>query len=152
MPLLLTACVGFISCFILWKIAHRLSENTGEKEKLETANPFELWPAIKFGILFAIILFVSKAAQQYLGNQGVYISSMLAGIADVDAITLSLSNLAGNTISDEVATRGIMIAALSNTAVKALLVFWLGRPRMIRYALPSFVVIMAAGVIMAYFV
>ena len=58
------------------------------------ANPFELGQAIRFGLLFGVVTFVAKAAQVYLGDAGLYLAGALAGLTDVDAIALSMAQLA----------------------------------------------------------
>jgi uncharacterized membrane protein (DUF4010 family) len=55
------------------------------------ANPFSLGPALRLGAVFTIVLFVTRAARQYLGNGGVLASGALSGLVDVDALTLSLA-------------------------------------------------------------
>jgi uncharacterized membrane protein (DUF4010 family) len=84
------------------------------------SNPFELGPALRFGLLYAFILVVSRAAHLELGDRGALLSALVAGIADVDAITLSLSELsrAGQGLSLETAAAGVVVAAMANTALK----------------------------------
>jgi uncharacterized membrane protein (DUF4010 family) len=53
--------------------------------------------------------------------------SAFSGIADVDAITISLSRLVGAEISFTLATRGILLAALVNTIFKAILAIAVSR-------------------------
>ena len=114
------------------------------------SNPFELWPAIQFGLLFGLILFISKAAQEFAGTAGVYVSSAVAGLTDVDAITLSLSNLAGEAISKTVAARGITLAALANTAVKAFITATAGSSALRRYTLPIFAAMIVSGIVVSF--
>jgi uncharacterized membrane protein (DUF4010 family) len=126
--------------------------SNGDNEKMEFTNPFELGPAITFGILFAVILFVSRAAQIYLSELGLYMSSLAAGIADVNAITLSMATLSRGQggIDPQVATRAIVLATVSNTFFKGLIVMgW--STKMLRLAiLPGFVLILTAGVLVAF--
>ena len=88
---------------------------------------FTLKPALKFGLFFALILFLSKGAQIYLGTKGIYLTSIFSGLADVDAITLSMAKLASNGIvTEKVASSAITMAAMSNTLVKGGIVYFLG--------------------------
>lgn len=145
-PLLAAAGVGLAACAYLW-----FTEHTSEQGEVAVSNPFELGPAIKFGLLFAVILFISKAAQAYLGNAGVYLSSIVAGLTDVDAITLSMTRLASEaTISHVTAARAIVLAAMSNTAVKAGIVATMGASSLRRHVLPTFAVILITGVVIAF--
>jgi uncharacterized membrane protein (DUF4010 family) len=71
-------------------------------------------------LIFGAVLFAAKAAQIYIGRGGVFVSSALAGLADVDAIALSLADLhRGDGISVATATTGIAVAAIANTVTKA---------------------------------
>ncbi|MBI2395683.1 MAG: MgtC/SapB family protein [Deltaproteobacteria bacterium] len=82
-------------------------------------NPFELASALKFGALYAVVLLGAKAAEHYLGHRGVYVSALVAGLADVDAITLSIAELHRGGLSASSATTGIVLAVCANTVVKA---------------------------------
>lgn len=122
----------------------------GAKKKKDSSvnlhNPFELLSAIKFGLIFAVILFVSKAAQIYLGSNGVYLAAALAGLTDVDAITLSMANLAKTTISESTAATAIIIAITMNTIVKASIAISLGAAALRKYTLPGFGAVLIAGI------
>ncbi len=100
-------------------------------------NPFELGEAIKFGLLFGLVLFAAKAAQVYLGSAGLYLAGALAGLTDVDAISLSMANLAQALPGEATAAaQTILIAVLSNTLVKGGLVAVLGHPALRKNMLP----------------
>jgi uncharacterized membrane protein (DUF4010 family) len=61
----------------------------------------------------------------------VYATAFFSGLADVDAMTITLSRLAAEgTVSTQVATTGIVIAAIANTFVKAALAWVLGTHRL----------------------
>lgn len=49
--------------------------------------------ALLIGLLYAVILLAANAARLYLGDTGVYLSSIVSGLVDVDAITLSMAEL-----------------------------------------------------------
>ncbi|MDX1613893.1 MAG: MgtC/SapB family protein [Candidatus Promineifilaceae bacterium] len=118
-----------------------------DEEDVSITNPFELRPAITFGLLYGIILLLAQAAQLYFGDAGVYISSIVSGLADVDAITLSLSELSrSGSLANSVAVRAIVLAAMSNTVVKGALVLSTGSHSLRRTLAPGFVLILAAGI------
>lgn len=90
-------------------------------------NPFELGEAIKFGLLFGVVTVAAKAAEVYIGEKGLYIAGAMAGLTDVDAISLSMANLAtADAESLKVAAHTIVIAVLSNTLVKTGMAVFLG--------------------------
>ena len=111
-------------------------------ESVPLTNPFSLTSAMKFALVFAAVLLAVKLAQTYWQGRGSYAVAALAGLTDVDAITLSMAEYAKGTQPDPaaqskstqpaagnpaaVATNAIIIAAISNTLVKCGLVLFLG--------------------------
>ena len=141
-PMAAATVVGVGYCIYLY-----LAQRTDEEGEVNFSNPFELGPAIKFGLLYAVILLVSKAAQTYLGETGVYLSSTVAGLAGVDAITLSMAELSGpaGDLALKTAGRAIVLAAMSNTAVKGSIVLTSGSPTLRRVLWPAFALMLIAG-------
>ncbi len=86
-------------------------------------NPFELLPALQFGLLLAAIMLLSKAFYAWLGEEGIYLLTIFSSLGDVDAIVLSLAKMAQVELSEELAVRAIVLAAVVNTVVKGGLVF-----------------------------
>lgn len=110
-----TMCVaGGVLAYIMYR---RRKEVAGG-ERVSVKNPFALGPALKFGALFAVILVAVKAAQDYAGDRGLYVSSVIAGTTDADAITLSVANLHAQGLATDVAALAITLAAVTNTLVK----------------------------------
>jgi len=142
-------CVGLVYAIYLY-----FSQTAIDEEELSLSNPFELGPAIKFGLIYALVLLLSKAAQVYIGDQGLYITSFLAGLADVDAITLSIADLTrigGGTplLTGKIA---IVLAAISNTASKGVLVFSLGSKALRKYIWPVLLLMLIIGLIFIFFI
>jgi len=82
-------------------------------------NPFSLTSAVKFGLLFAAVLLLVAGVQRHFPGRGYYLVAALAGLTDVDAITLSMASVARDGGADvAVAARAIVLAALANTLVK----------------------------------
>lgn len=119
-PLLILLIISLVVSYFLWKKAKYV------KGKIELKSPFTLVPALKFAVIFAVILAAVELAKIYLGSNGVYLASFLAGLADVDAITLSLSELAKTTLDETVAVKGILIATLTNVGIKGGLAYFMG--------------------------
>jgi len=87
---------------------YRRSSTEIEGRHPVAGNPFRLAPALKFGAVFAAIMFVSKAAAVEFGGQGVYWASAAGGTVDADAVSVSVASLlAGGTISAVTATPGV---------------------------------------------
>lgn len=110
-------------------------------------NPFRLRPALFFGAIFAIVLLVSQSANTWFGDSGIYATAFLSGLADVDAITLTLSALeADGEISPSVATTGIVIGAIANTLVKAGLALLLGTVKLARRVIIALGIVSVVGI------
>lgn len=99
-------------------------------------NPFELLPALRFAALLSAILLLVEVGRRLFGDAGIYAVALLSGLADVDAITLSLARAAQGELDPGVASRGIALAALSNSLVKAGLVVLVGGKRLALQTLP----------------
>jgi uncharacterized membrane protein (DUF4010 family) len=111
-------------------------------------NPFSLTAAIRFAALFAAVMLVVALVQHYLPGRGLYAVAALAGLTDVDAITLSMASCAGDgTCTPQNAVGSIVIAALTNTLVKAGMVFSLGATSMRAPILAASGAIVAAGLL-----
>jgi uncharacterized membrane protein (DUF4010 family) len=113
-------------------------------------NPFSLTEATKFALFFAGVLLVVALAQQHFPGQGLYFVAALAGLTDVDAISLSMASYAKSGGDPGVAVNAIVIAALSNTLVKLGLVAGLAAASLkARTAVAAAVLLAAAGVLIA---
>lgn len=86
---------------------------------LEPGNPSELKPAVLFGVLYAVVLLVLAAAEDLLGDTGLFVAAFLSGLTDVDAITLSTARLvATEGLDPSTGWRVILVGALSNLVFK----------------------------------
>lgn len=133
--------VSVLSCAFLYT-------RRGEDEKgsvTSGSNPFELGEAVKFGLLFGLVTVAAKAAQVYLGSAGLYIAGAVAGLTDVDAIALSMANLASQPDMLGVAARTILIAILANTMTKTSMAASVGSPELRRKILPLATLLLLAG-------
>jgi uncharacterized membrane protein (DUF4010 family) len=106
---------------LIWLWRRDGKNGTGQDRRLELKNPLQLGMALQFGLLLAVILVLAEAMKQWFGNQGVYILSVISGLMDVDAITLSLSKSARSSLEGEVAVTGIVLACATNTLFKGIL-------------------------------
>ncbi|HKY95463.1 MAG TPA: MgtC/SapB family protein [Kiloniellales bacterium] len=112
-PLLGLVIGSLAGTFLLWR---GRAEKT---EELPLGNPFELGPALKFGLLLAIIMMAAEALPRWLGDSGVIAVGALAGMTDVDAISLSLATQVNEGhIAVELAAWGVLAAVGVNTLVK----------------------------------
>jgi uncharacterized membrane protein (DUF4010 family) len=124
-----------------------VSARSDESSDLEFSNPVDLAAAVKFGLLYALILLVTRSAQIYSGEAGVLVSSFISGLADVDAITLSMSELSrSGGLSLGTASQAIVIAAMANTLVKGGIVLTMGAAALRKALWPGLLLIVLAGI------
>jgi len=136
------AFAGFLFCLVIWK-----KSGKEKGEEIEHKNPFNILPAFKFGLIFAVIVLIARISEVIAGDSGVYIISVLTGLSDVDPITLTMSQISRDDPSKlNQATIAITLAAFSNTAMKAGLACFLGSKRFRLTVLLGFGVILFAGV------
>jgi uncharacterized membrane protein (DUF4010 family) len=117
------------------------------EEEVPLKNPFSLTAAAKFAAVFAVILFAVAAARQLLPRRGIYLVAGLAGLTDMDAITLSMAGVARQGNELRLAANAIIIAALSNTVVKGGIVTILGSRGLKRRILAGLIASLVVGVL-----
>ena len=144
-PMISMAITGLGIAFIFYK---RKKGGKKKAKEIEIEQPFALKPALKFGLLFLLVLLVSKITQLIFGKVGIYATSILSGLADVDAITLSMASLSKTGgISNFVATTAIFLATVSNTLVKAGMIYFLGNKKFGKIILGVFLLMLFIGLI-----
>jgi uncharacterized membrane protein (DUF4010 family) len=114
-----------VACYVAagyfwWRSGNAPSSET------RVSNPFEIRTALLFAGLIAALMVLSRALADAFGDAGVYLLAAASGIADVDAITLSLAGMAGDSLAMRSAALAILVAAFVNTAVKGGLAFGIG--------------------------
>ena len=126
-PMLAATAAGSVAALLLWRGA---KTDSAAGSDIKPRNPFEFGTALKFGIFLALVMLASQGLKAWLGETGILIAGLVSGLADVDAITLSLTRLAGTDPSLAIAAAGIAIAAGANTVVKSGIAFVAGGRRM----------------------
>jgi uncharacterized membrane protein (DUF4010 family) len=112
----------------------------------EYRNPLGLRDSLKFAAFYALIVYLVKAGQARYGEKGIDTVSALSGLMDLDAIALSLTRMAGEGGILEIAVKGILIATVANTAVKAGVVAIWGSSRLKLLVLPVLAVTAVVGI------
>jgi uncharacterized membrane protein (DUF4010 family) len=133
------------AAFWLWRKGDK--QDDAGAQHIALPNPFELRPALKFAGLLAALMLASRAAVEWFGDRGIYALALLSGAADVDAITLSLAQLASGGLGETTALHGIVFAAISNSVAKGVLVGVIGGRAMGRAVGAAFAVIAVTGLV-----
>lgn len=83
-------------------------------------NPFALLPALKWGAVMVAVMLLAAFAREYLGDRGVVAVAAASGLADVDAITLTVTrSVQLGELGVSLAALAVTVAVMSNTLVKA---------------------------------
>ncbi len=112
-------------------------------------NPFKLLPAIKFGLVFTVVMFLANAARVYLGSGALIACSFLGGAAEMDAVAFSLIDMCRKaTLENHSLILALLFASLANTITKGGIVYFLGAKSMRRPIIPAVVLICGVTVAM----
>jgi len=113
--------VAAAAAVVLWVRASSKTAGASDgPEQPELKNPFSVGPALKFAAFFVAILLVAKLARTYLGDRGLFAAAALSGLADVDAITLTIAEQTrAASLALASGAIGVTIAVVSNSVVKS---------------------------------
>lgn len=137
MPLTIPAVIGFITSYLLWK-----AKNDTTRTELVEKSPFNFIPALKFTLLLVLIFLISTLGNTYFGDSGTYLTSILAGLVDTDAITLSMASLAGDSLTYSTAGTAILLACITNTIVKLFITWSVGSRELFKKMLLNYGIMM----------
>lgn len=142
----LGAAVVTAAAFALGSVYLRKSDEQASHE-VAFRNPFGFWSVVGFAALLGAIIMIGRFLGEGLGPVGAVIGAAALGLADVDAVTVSMTRLAPQPLSAQVAAYAILAAVASNTMAKLALGAVLGRGRFaVLVAIMSLAAIMTAGV------
>jgi len=143
-PFATMGAAAAIAAWILFRRGAGGDSTAVKTEAVPLRNPFSLTEASKFAAFFALVLLVVKLVQIRFPGKGLYMVAALAGMTDVDAITLSMAEYARSGDA-HVAVNAIVVAALTNTVVKCAIVAVLGGAALRRALLVATGTILAVG-------
>lgn len=151
-PMITMGVIGILSvCFIFFR-SRKFDSKSVERNKWEVKSPFSLIPALKFGLVFAFVLFLSRFAIDIMGNRGLYLTSFVSGLVDVDAITVSMANLAKSGVSNFAAVTAITIAAITNTLIKGVIFFIFGNKKVALKIMAVYLLMLLGGGVSMLFI
>ena len=124
-PFALMAMPGIAYAAWVWLRRHPQAK---EGDTPEIGNPLSLSTAIKFAALYSGIAFLVKVVREQGWTQGMLPLSFVSGLTDMDAISLSIARDYTGNEPAALATRAVILAAVSNTLLKAGMAIGLGSP------------------------
>jgi uncharacterized membrane protein (DUF4010 family) len=108
------------------RVARSQGEQSGAAGGFALKNPFDLGEVLRFGLLLAAVMLASVLARRAFGDPGLLGLAALAGLADVDALTLSVARLGE---VSPTAVDAILLAVAANSAAKCFYAFYAGGAR-----------------------
>ena len=146
-PLLTMSAAGLALSF--WPMASEaVASEAVAAAKMPLRNPYRFRPVLRFGLVFAALLVISRAAAANFGTAAIFVTSLIGGLIDVDVIVVSTSEVqAAGHIAGEAAQEAIFLALAMNALFKTGLAFAGGNRQFGWRMLASFVVMMGAGMV-----
>ncbi len=143
-PLLVAGSILLLIALGLWR---RLETHApSEEEAIKPMAPFELGTALGFGAFLTVMAVLVPAARELLGNAGLYVLSAVSGLADVDAVLISVARASASTdLTLRSAALAIGLAALANMVVKGGMAWVTGGAQIGRTVAISFLLSLLAG-------
>lgn len=123
--------------------SRRESGDTGSAFAL--TNPFELSTVLQFGLLLAIVMLFAEGLTRFYGAGGAYAMAAASGIANLDALTLSMARLARTALDPETAATAVLVGVAVNSVAKSALAWVAGGAAMGRRVLLIALAAIAAG-------
>jgi uncharacterized membrane protein (DUF4010 family) len=110
-------------------------------------NPFSIGPALTFGVVFAIVMLITRAARESFGNRGLTVVSAVSGLVDVDAISLTLAGFVNSkALLPRDAVIGLILAAGANAVFKSAVTLSSRQPSFYLRVIAGFLLALAVGV------
>jgi uncharacterized membrane protein (DUF4010 family) len=123
LPMAMMTAIGIVMALGAgWLARHSKVHSPLAAAPMEHGNPFRIRPALQFGALFTLVVFLSKAAAAQAGSQAFIGTSLLGGLVDVATVVAPASDLLNaGTILIRTAELAILLALGSNAVLKAVL-------------------------------
>jgi len=144
-PPLVTAAIvaaAYAVASVYWR-----PDGSGRHRAVAFRNPFGFWSVVGFALLLGAVIVIGRVLGEQLGSTGAIVGAAAMGLADVDAVTVSMARLVPQPLGPTAATFAILAAVLSNTASKLAIGAVIGGGRFaLEVAAMSAACIAAAGI------
>ncbi len=141
------ALMLLLSLIPAWRVL-RARPDEPDAPQLAPGNPLDLKNALFFIILYVAVTYLMFGSRQWLDPALTYLSGAVAGIADIDAITISTAKWsAANADSQREAAIIILLAVMSNSVFKLLVSVFNGAASVRRPVLTGFGLVLLVGAV-----
>lgn len=148
LPLMVEFVVMALICLGMF---YSINKDSKDDTMPEPENPAEFKSALVFGLLYGAILLAVAFANEEFGDDALYIVAIISGLTDVDAITLSLSQLIKiDALNVSTGWKLILLASLSNLVFKGVMAGILGTKQLAKWIALSFGVAIIVGIFLIW--
>lgn len=150
-PAMLRATAWPLAAMMAWGIAleqilGRWPHKQVDSLVIKPANPFRIEPALRFGLMFTGVVFLTKAAMARLGPNAFLGTSLIGGLVDVATVIAPASDLVrAQRLSLDTASIAVLAALGSNAILKIILAAVSGTRAFVLRVAGSFVLWAAVG-------
>lgn len=130
-----------------WQVL-KTRQTEPDAAQLTPGNPLDVKNAILFILLYIGVTFLMFGSRQWLGTTLTYLSGAVAGIADIDAITITTAKWASvSPDSNRQAAIIILLAVMSNSVFKLLVSVFNGAAELRKPVLTGFGLVLSVGAV-----
>tara|TARA_R110000850_G_scaffold845_18_gene4956 strand:+ start:10354 stop:11619 length:1266 start_codon:yes stop_codon:yes gene_type:complete len=148
LPLMVEFVVMALICLGMF---YSINKDSKDDTMPEPENPAEFKSALVFGLLYGAILLAVAFANEEFGDDALYIVAIISGLTDVDAITLSLSQLIKiDALNVSTGWKLILLASLSNLVFKGVMAGILGTKQLAKWIALSFGIALIVGIFLIW--
>ena len=119
-PFIAAALAGFAVAWVLSRTADR-SGAAADEVFQQVRSPENIGTALQFAVVMAVVILVAHYARAWFGDIGVLATAAITGLVDVDAVTVSMTQMASDStaaLGVFTAVAAILVATVVNTLVK----------------------------------
>jgi uncharacterized membrane protein (DUF4010 family) len=110
----------------------------------EARSPLRLGSALQMALLFQAAMIVAGYARAALGSSGLMTTGVVLGIADADALAVSMSHVVGRTGGVNSAAQAVVAGIIASTLFKLTIAAILGSPAFRRRTVAALLTMIAA--------
>lgn len=118
----LPVAIGIVLTLRGWRDAGTAPERVDRDH-----NPLQFGSALQMTLIFQLVLFGVAYAKAHFSSQGIYGTAALVGLAEMDALTISMARLTSSGTAAEVTARAVTLGLIANTFTKLVISLVVGR-------------------------
>jgi uncharacterized membrane protein (DUF4010 family) len=115
------SCIGGNLLLLTWLYRRFPRPSTPVTKPLTPKNPVEILRLLRYTLLLGGIIGFARFASKEWGSEGIFLTSLFAGLVDVDGISIALAQESARTGQFTPYARGFLLALCANTVVKTFL-------------------------------